>query len=984
MTMQILLIVFDLYKERGGGHTAYRRLIEQGPACQFHYFLRYEKQTTPRPSNTHPIPLRARRRVIAESAPPLPVFQRDALETANQLARSVRGRHFDIVDFPDFLNFGAALRTAFVHHEVTFGKMILAMHGTSSRSDEMRWDRDAAPCTLSSLRDHCLLEREQFDMADARYGFSERYIADWQLASLQTPTVIDPIHLLGNKQLRRPASISISAPSVFCVGRSERLKGNDLFVELMRWLRPGSYLQAAHIGDEDTSHIGRSSSRILDEMATRRGLSIPHYPALTWRQLQALYQENTILILPVRQDTLNLVALEALFSGCPVAVSTRAGVCDYLDRHHPYIPYIKIDLDDIYSAVGPIQNMIDHYSDYRRRLHAALTAHLPATDPALDTQGLYLSFLGKQDNPFRNESGHMFPARYVERHYDLKNQFILWGRRICMALLRREAYERLRHFWLAQRGLVGSALDRSDTIRLIGAMRNLALLPRRLDRLLAMTAGAEVLPTAQQSALIHDQCKSHIFRCNFYLEIARVQRQLGNKLMAVVYELRILRLLGCDRFRLLSGVEASLRSLGFEREADAAVAMFADPASAEQATYEYLRTAHTSHRVLEQKSFEALEDGRTHPARVSVVVSLYRAASKLKHFLTALCQQTLMKRGELEIILVDSGSPENERAIVQDYCHSIRHHIVYARSAQRETIQAAWNRGIGLARAPYLIFLGVDETLYPEAIETLAAELDQNPDVDWVMANSLAMAVNDRATPEKDTIAYDRNGARKDHAYLDTTFLSWVGGMYRRSVHDRFGYYDETFCAAGDTEFKNRILPSITVKFVPLMLGLFLNYPDDRVTVSPSAEVEDLRAWYIYRSRGGIKYALEHRSVEDGQQLLGLALGYRKSYCHRMSSDIEYASYLADYLVENRNPEDWVNRLAPGLRSFLDRLRGLEYLENPASAWRTLLVRLVTTKLFTFRLQSRHAKTVAHMGFLPRYKVHNDNRYEQHSWLWES
>ena len=81
--------------------------------------------------------------------------------------------------------------------------------------------------------------------------------------------------------------------------------------------------------------------------------------------------------------------------------------------------------------------------------------------------------------------------------------------------------------------------------------------------------------------------------------------------------------------------------------------------------------------------------------------------------------------------------PTPERQALEAFLQHNPLNVVYARSHARETIQAAWNRGIGLARAPYLVFLGADETLYPETLEVLARELDENPDVDWVMSNSL-------------------------------------------------------------------------------------------------------------------------------------------------------------------------------------------------------------------------------------------------------
>ena len=194
---------------------------------------------------------------------------------------------------------------------------------------------------------------------------------------------------------------------------------------------------------------------------------------------------------------------------------------------------------------------------------------------------------------------------------------------------------------------------------------------------------------------------------------------------------------------------------------------------------------------------------------MAVIVSLYKAADKLNNFLTAIAQQTLVRQGKVEFILVDSGSPTKEREALEGFLRDNPLSVVYARSHARETIQAAWNRGIGLARAPYLVFLGADETLYPETLEVLAQELDENPDVDWVMSNSIVTAVDDAGLYKNDIMPYDRTGAGKDHVYLETCYLSWVGGMYRKSIHDRFGYYDETFGAAGDTEFKNRILPYI-------------------------------------------------------------------------------------------------------------------------------------------------------------------------------
>lgn len=982
--MRILVVASDLYSAKGGGQTVYRRIIEETPECQFTYFLRGEMQGAWRPPNAQGIPLRIGRRVDTTPDAPLPRFRQHALEMANQIARSVAGQAYDVADIPDFENFGAALRTAFAHHGVSVGKIVLALHGSCSTSREMNWGTDDSHATRLSLQNERTLEGEQFDAVDGVYGISPRYIGEWQQRRARPIRLLDPMHFLprniaGSAPLPMPAR-----PSVYCVGRAERRKGNDIFVDLVRWLRRDSYSVTAHIGDEDWSHIEKGSSQILAEMAAHRGLEISRRASLSWAQLHALYRDNSILILPVRYDTLNLVALEALFSGCPVAISSKAGICDYLDAYHPGIPYLKIDLDNLYSAVGPLQDLIDRYPEHRQSLRQALaTAALPSPG-SLDMASIYNGIVEEQvaDRASISQAFQAFPSAYGEGSRYFAGHAIEWARRLLAKCVSARSYAILRTAWLAPRQVLVTALNGFGTIRLLGALRDAALVPQRLRTVARQVSKPDTSP-ADCLATIYDQCRSPLFRVNYYQLIAGIERRLGHELMAVAYELRILRLAGTDKFQILPRLVESLQGLGLEREAEAARAMYGNPDHAEHAVYQYLQDAHEAQRSRKDKPFEVLDDRRTRPAKVAVIVSLYKAAAKLTLFLSALAQQSLIKQESVEIILIDSGSPDCERSTVEDFLRDSALNILYARSAERETIQAAWNRGIGLATAPYLVFLGVDETLYPEALEVLADELDRHPDVDWVMANSLVTAVNGHGVLERDVMTYDRTGARKEHTYLETCYLSWVGGMYRRNIHDRFGYYDETFTAAGDTEFKNRILPGIKVKFIPRMLGLFLNYPDERTTASPRAEIEDLRAWYIHRTPAGVRYAFEHRPIEDAQWLLGTALGYRKSYCGHISSDIDYASHLADYLVKNKSPDDWVRQIASELQELLQHLRRLEFAEGSPSILQTI-TKLVTTKQLARYTQSKHATLVESKGFSPRYDIHNDNRYEQHSWFWKS
>jgi hypothetical protein len=231
---------------------------------------------------------------------------------------------------------------------------------------------------------------------------------------------------------------------------------------------------------------------------------------------------------------------------------------------------------------------------------------------------------------------------------------------------------------------------------------------------------------------------------------------------------------------------------------------------------------------------------------------------------------------------------------------------------------------------------------------------------------------------------YDRSGYQHDLVYLETCYLSWVGGLYRRSIHDRFGYYDESFRAAGDTEFKNRVLPHIRTVHVPKMLGVFNNYPEDRTTQSPRAEIEDLRAWYLWRTQGGLRYAFDQRPTEDAAALLRASLNYRKSYCGHLSSDFDMADALAGYLLARPDAPAWVPEARAEIAHTLRLVRSLELLPLDLKSRPRGLPEMywVYRRVQEVRKRGARHQRLFDLPSVPNYEVFNDNRHEQHWWSW--
>src|SRR5258706_385114 len=84
------------------------------------------------------------------------------------------------------------------------------------------------------------------------------------------------------------------------------------------------------------------------------------------------------------------------------------------------------------------------------------------------------------------------------------------------------------------------------------------------------------------------------------------------------------------------------------------------------ACLELMRDAFRSIKSVASSLLAVLDDRRNGGLpRVAAIVSLYNAAGKLPTLLATLQRQSLARRGELEVVLVDSASPTDERGVFE-------------------------------------------------------------------------------------------------------------------------------------------------------------------------------------------------------------------------------------------------------------------------------------------------------------------------------
>ncbi|MCB2212046.1 glycosyltransferase [bacterium] len=270
---------------------------------------------------------------------------------------------------------------------------------------------------------------------------------------------------------------------------------------------------------------------------------------------------------------------------------------------------------------------------------------------------------------------------------------------------------------------------------------------------------------------------------------------------------------------------------------------------------------------------------------VTAIVSAYASTKFLPGLLEDLFGQTLYARGELEIVFVDSHSPEDDWSLIEAAAGE-HEHVRAIRTVSRETLYTAWNRAIAEARGRYISNANTDDRHRADAYELLAGVLDKREDVALVYSNTYVSRVENEPFAENSgTEPFTTPAFFAPNQLLHFPFGAQP--MWRRTVHDVIGVFDGTFKAAGDWDFAIRFVRKFRALHVEEVLGSYLvqdnaiSFRDDTVKRENALIHGQIHnpdtAYVLYRQEG---LALD-TPQEQAQALVDLgvrALGYKIPY----------------------------------------------------------------------------------------------------------
>ena len=204
---------------------------------------------------------------------------------------------------------------------------------------------------------------------------------------------------------------------------------------------------------------------------------------------------------------------------------------------------------------------------------------------------------------------------------------------------------------------------------------------------------------------------------------------------------------------------------------------------------------------------------------LTAIVSTYNSEKFIRGCLEDLEAQTLSDR--LEIIVVDSGSQQNEAVVVKDFQKRYPN-IRYIRTEDRETIYSAWNRAAQVAQGKYLTNANTDDRHRPDAFARMVQVLEGDDSVALVYADA-AVTERENAHFGDTVVTACFKWPEFDAKHLFSVCYIGPQPMWRRSLHERYGYFEASYRVAGDYDFWLRLVPYEKFVHIPEVLGLYLN-----------------------------------------------------------------------------------------------------------------------------------------------------------------
>ena len=173
---------------------------------------------------------------------------------------------------------------------------------------------------------------------------------------------------------------------------------------------------------------------------------------------------------------------------------------------------------------------------------------------------------------------------------------------------------------------------------------------------------------------------------------------------------------------------------------------------------------------------------------ISVMMPTYNNAKYIKQAIESIYAQNY---DNIEIIVVDDGSTDNTKEIVQQY-KDIKYFYI-----EHKGIPFARNTALEKSTGEYIAFLDSDDYWLPNKLNTQIQYFKDHPDCEIVFTKYENFFENEYVKKNKIAI-FEKTSEKNNNSCLETSVV-------KKRVFDKCGKYNESLEFGEDTEYEYRI-----------------------------------------------------------------------------------------------------------------------------------------------------------------------------------
>ncbi len=235
--------------------------------------------------------------------------------------------------------------------------------------------------------------------------------------------------------------------------------------------------------------------------------------------------------------------------------------------------------------------------------------------------------------------------------------------------------------------------------------------------------------------------------------------------------------------------------------------------------------------------------------KVSVIVPVYNVEKYLKKCLDSLAKQTL---SEMEVIIVNDGSPDNSDKIIAEYTKKYHHFSSYKK--KNGGLSSARNYGLKYAKGHYVAFLDSDDYVTYDMYEKMYEKAISN-DFDMVVCD-VNYVFPDKSWVASSNIKEDTTNIKK---VMNNIYPAAWNKIFKRDllIDNNLSFKESVWFE--DIEFIYRVLPYIrSIGVIHQAFNQYVQRPGS-ITNTVNKKIYD----YVYNMNSIIKFYKEKNLYDE-------------------------------------------------------------------------------------------------------------------------